>query len=132
MKKDPKDDLIGNTIEHGLDCAQERYRKPPVLTSLLGLHWTETQIAEYLDVTPAAVSHWLTGRNRINQKNFQGLIRLLETTVQDYESEIDGLRSIGQWSAPSAHYMRYRLSDAKGCLTRYRNWLERERLENAA
>lgn len=130
-----KKNLIDRVVGRGLALAFWRFKKPSVISHLLDLHWSETMIAEHLGVSPSAVSNWLTGRNRIRDKHFQGLIQLLRDTVERYEVRINRLRKRGQWSEFEQEYMRYRIRSAKWYLTNYDKYLvrkERERLEDAA
>ena len=115
------DDLIDEVVQLGLDRAKCRRVPPAVLKALMDLEWTETMLAEYLEVSVALVSHWITGRCRMKAKYWPALLNLLEDMIDAYEFEIDRLREQGQWGESAAYYMRYRLSYAKGVLTRYRN-----------
>ena len=115
-----KQAIIAQVVQGGLDKAMSRAPAPPVIAALTALGWDGTSLAKWMGLTEGRISQWSTGVTSIPAKHAVKLHYLLAQTLAEYDRRITELQAEGLWTLSAAAWLRYRLSNGRGVLTRYR------------
>ena len=117
---DDKRILLEQTVTAGLNKALNRAPAPPVIGALVSLGWDGTSLAKWMQLTEGRISQWSTGTTHIPGKHAVKLHYLLAQTLAEYDKRIEELQAEGLWTMAATVWLRYRLSNGRGILTRYR------------
>ena len=120
MMTDDKRVILEAVVRGGLDKALNRHVSPPILGALTSLGWTEESLGKYLGVSNSRICQMMQGHTGVPGKRIPQLYHLLGATLKQYDQEIERLQEAGEWSLSAASWLRYRIGNAKGVLTRYR------------